>query len=165
MNISYLLIGGNEGDRTANLQRACDHISDSGCRILQASSVYETAAWGKTDEKPFLNQALQVGTGLDAWPLMQVLLEIEQKMGRVRLERYGARLIDIDILFFNDAIMNQPQLIIPHPEVPNRRFALVPMEEIAADYIHPVLHRSIAELLAICPDPLEVRKLKKSKLN
>ena len=162
MNISYLLIGGNEGDRAANLQQAVDHIEGSGCRILRTSSLYETAAWGKTDEAPFLNQALEIGTGLEAWPLMQVLLGIEQKMGRVRLERYGSRLIDIDILFFNDAIIDQPQLIIPHPQVQNRRFALAPMDEIAADYIHPVLGLSIAGLLAICPDPLEVKQLIKA---
>jgi len=158
MNISYLLIGGNEGDRAAYLQQAAEQIAGSACRILQTSSLYETAAWGKTDEAPFLNQALEIGTALEARPLMQVLLDIEQKLGRVRREKYGSRLIDIDILFFNDAIIEEPHLVIPHPRLQNRRFALAPMDEIAPDFIHPVLRRSIADLLAICPDPLEVKQ-------
>jgi len=158
MNISYLLIGGNEGNRMAWLADACAQIEESAGIILRLSSFYETAAWGKTDQDDFLNQALQVQTELDAPSLLFALLKIEEKMGRRRMEKWGSRLIDIDILFFNEEIIRLPELVIPHPEIQNRRFALVPMEEIAPLYIHPVLERSIRDLLAECPDKLDVKK-------
>lgn len=159
MNICFLLIGGNDGDRRGNLAKALENIEGSGGRILRRSSLYETAPWGKADQNDFLNQAVQVQTSLDAPSLMEELLKIEEKMGRRRLEKYGSRIIDLDILFFNDAIIDSPRLIVPHPEIQNRRFVLAPMEEIAPGYIHPVLHTSIRELLAICPDKLEVKKV------
>ena len=159
MNIAYLLIGGNEGDRSAYLQETTRRIGSLGSRIIRQSSVYETAAWGKTDQAAFLNQALIVETPLDAPALMQRLLAIEEQMGRVRTERYGSRTIDIDILFFNEDVIRLPWLIIPHPEVANRRFALEPVNEIAPDYVHPILQKTIHELLTLCPDKLEVKKL------
>jgi len=159
MNISFLLIGGNEGDRMDELAKACANIEGAGWTILRRSSLYETAPWGKEDQAPFLNQALHVRGNTDAPRLMDMLLGIEEKMGRRRLEKYGSRNIDIDMLFFNEEIIHSPRLIVPHPEIQNRRFALTPMEEIAPDYVHPVLHKSIRELLAICPDKLEVKKI------
>lgn len=159
MNISYLLIGGNEGDRAAHLAAARQHIAQMAGTLLQLSSVYETAPWGKPGQPYFYNQALQLETPLDAPSLIKVLLGIEEKMGRRRLDKYGSRIIDIDILFFNDAIIREPGLSIPHPEIPNRRFALVPMNEIAPGHRHPVLGLSVEELLAACTDPLEVRQI------
>jgi len=159
MNIAYLLIGGNEGDRSAYLQETTRRIQTPGARILRQSSLYETAAWGKTDQPSFLNQALALETPMDAPALMKSLLAIEEQMGRKRTERYGSRTIDIDILFFNRDIIRLPWLTIPHPEVANRRFALQPMDEIAPDYVHPVLGRTIRQLLAECPDQLQVKKL------
>ena len=159
MNISYLLIGGNEGNRLAWLADACANIEESAGLILRLSSFYETAAWGKTDQHDFLNQALQIQTSLDAPTLMFTLLEIEKKMGRRRMEKWGSRIIDIDILFFNEEIIRLPQLVIPHPEIQNRRFALAPMAEIAPLYIHPLLRKSIRDLLAECPDKLDVKKI------
>ena len=159
MNISYLLIGGNEGDRVASLAAARTNIEAAAGSIRTFSSLYETEPWGKTDQPDFLNQALCVETPLDAPSLMQTLLGIEEKMGRKRAEKYGSRVIDIDILFFNDAIIRQPGLVIPHPEVQNRRFALAPLEEIAPDLIHPVLGVSVRELLHTCTDPLAVKKI------
>jgi len=158
MNDSYLLIGGNEGDRKAGLAKARESIQKIAGPILQQSSIYETAAWGKTDQPDFLNQALLIRTPLDAPDLITALLGIEEAMGRKRVEKYGPRIIDIDILFFNMAIINTPRLIIPHPEIQNRRFALVPMNEIAPQFRHPKLNLTIHELLAICPDPLDVKK-------
>jgi 2-amino-4-hydroxy-6-hydroxymethyldihydropteridine diphosphokinase len=160
MNISFLLIGGNEGDSASQLAKACEKIEGAGCKILRRSALYETAPWGKTDQNDFLNQALQIQTSLDAPALMDTLLEIEKIMGRIRLEKYGSRIIDIDMLFFNEEIIHSPRLIIPHPEIQNRRFVLVPMEEIAPDHCHPVLRQSIRELLAACPDKGEVKRLK-----
>lgn len=144
------------------MEKAGELIERSGLRILQRSSIYETAAWGKTDQAPFLNQALKVTTSLEATALMDLVLGIEEQMGRKRLERYGSRIIDIDILFFNDAIIRLPNLVVPHPEVQNRRFALAPLAEIAPYLMHPVLHQNISDLLAICPDKLEVKKINQS---
>jgi len=159
MNISYLLIGGNEGDRVGSMARARAQIEKAAGPIRRQSSLYETAAWGKTDQPDFVNQALSVETKLDAPALLQMLLHVETQLGRVRTERYGSRIIDIDILFFNDAIIRQPGLVIPHPELQNRRFALAPLEEIAPAYVHPVLGVSVRELLINCTDPLAVKKL------
>ncbi|HTR28612.1 MAG TPA: 2-amino-4-hydroxy-6-hydroxymethyldihydropteridine diphosphokinase [Puia sp.] len=158
MNISYLLIGGNQQDRVARLASARGFIASAGGKILQASALYETAPWGKTDQPDFLNQALRVATEQDAPAWLLTLLDIEQKMGRRREEKYGPRIIDIDILFFNNSIIRLPRLTIPHPEIQNRRFALTPLEEIAPDLIHPVLGLTIRELLAECTDPLAVKK-------
>jgi 2-amino-4-hydroxy-6-hydroxymethyldihydropteridine diphosphokinase len=159
MNISYLLIGGNQGDREAALAEARAHLSSAAGTIRQASSLYETAPWGKSDQSWFLNQALQLATEAEPSALLKILLQIEEKMGRRRLEKYGSRRIDIDILFFNDAILRRPELIIPHPEIANRRFVLEPLDEIAPEYCHPVLRLSVRELLLACTDPLEVKKL------
>jgi 2-amino-4-hydroxy-6-hydroxymethyldihydropteridine diphosphokinase len=158
MNISYLLIGGNEGDRAAQLAAARGNIASAAGSLLQSSSIYETAPWGKPGQPDFFNQALKLETPLDAPSLMKTLLGIEEKMGRQRLEKYGSRIIDIDILFFNDAIIREPGLTVPHPEIPNRRFVLAPMNEIAPTYRHPVLGRSVQQLLDACADPLNVKK-------
>ena len=120
--------------------------------------MYETAAWGKTNQPSFLNQALELDTSLTAAQLIRCLLKTEKMMGRVRVEKYGPRIIDIDILLFNNEIHNNHLLKLPHPEMQNRRFALLPLAEIAPDVMHPVLNKSIVELLNECPDLLEVKK-------
>src|SRR4051812_13489308 len=113
MNIAYLLIGGNEGDRSAYLEETTRRMGTPETRVIRRSSIYETAAWGKTDQAPFLNQAIVLETSLDAPTLMRQLLTLEEQMGRVRTERYGSRTIDIDILFFNEDIIRLPWLTIP----------------------------------------------------
>ena len=160
MNTAYLLTGGNMGNRKDNLATACKHIGVQCGHIFNSSSLYETAAWGKTDQPAFLNQALEIQTELTAPQLLKKLLNIEKQTGRVRKEKYGPRIIDIDILLFNDEIHNFPLLKIPHPEMQNRRFVLVPLAEIAPEIIHPIFKKTIFELLAICPDKLEVSRLK-----
>jgi 2-amino-4-hydroxy-6-hydroxymethyldihydropteridine diphosphokinase len=159
MNKCFLLIGGNVGDSLAWLALARTNIERAAGRIVLASSVYQTAAWGKTDQADFLNQALLLETSMEAPALMTSLLELEEKMGRRRGEKYGSRIIDIDILFFNDEIISLPQLSIPHPEIQNRRFALAPMAEIAPEWIHPVIGRSIRDLLNGSSDPGNVKKI------
>ncbi|MGQ0738487.1 MAG: 2-amino-4-hydroxy-6-hydroxymethyldihydropteridine diphosphokinase [Bacteroidota bacterium] len=158
MNKAYLLTGGNLGDRKKNLSTAREFIGSECGAITVASSLYETAAWGNTGQPSFLNQALQIETALNARQLMRRLLKAEKQMGRIRKEKYGPRLIDIDILLFNDERHNYPLLKLPHPEMQNRRFALVPLAEIAPGMIHPVFKKTIKELLDECSDPLEVKK-------
>ena len=158
MNNVYLLIGGNVGNRLQNLRHAVDQLSSWGT-VVQHSSIYETAAWGKTEQPSFLNQALEYQTDLAPQALIRTILQIEEEMGRRRTEKFGPRIIDIDILFFNSEIVQEPHLTIPHPEIQNRRFALVPMAEIAPQLIHPLMHKTIRQLLQECPDTLDARKL------
>ena len=158
MNKAYLLIGGNLGDRERNFTIARGYVEKSCGRVIRSSSLYETAPWGKTDQPSFLNQALEIETELDAAHLIGQVLEIEKLMGRERKEKYGPRVIDIDILLFNDEKYDLPFLKIPHPEMQNRRFALVPLAEVAGDLQHPVFKKTISQLLKECPDKLEVKK-------
>ncbi|MBK5271596.1 MAG: 2-amino-4-hydroxy-6-hydroxymethyldihydropteridine diphosphokinase [Bacteroidia bacterium] len=158
MSKAYLLTGGNLGNREENLARARFLITQKCGSITNASALYETAAWGNTDQPLFLNQALELDTLLNARQLMRTILRLEQMMGRTREEKYGPRLIDIDILLFNDEINNYPFLKVPHPELQNRKFALLPLVEIAAGVIHPVFKKTITEMLNECTDPLEVKK-------
>lgn len=158
MNKAYLLIGGNEGNRQAHLNQAVQEIERACGKISLSSSIYETAAWGIHDQPSFLNQALLVNTPYESLALMNALLEIEEKLGRKRREKYGPRIIDIDILFFNEEIIDLPGLQVPHPELQNRRFALVPMNQIAPDLVHPLLKKTIRQLLDECEDTLDVKK-------
>lgn len=159
MNKAYLLIGGNMGDRKKQLKKAVVKIEKVCGKIALLSHFYETAAWGKTDQPSFYNQALVVDTTLPALELLDAILHIETSMGRRRVEKFGPRVIDIDILLFNDAHIHYPSLEVPHPELGNRRFALEPLNEIAPDVVHPLLKKTISRLLKECADTLEVRKL------
>lgn len=159
MNRAFLLTGGNLGAREKNLSTAAELLEKYCGKIVRSSSIYETAAWGKTDQPNFLNQVIEIETKLDPEQLMQEILKIEHEMGRVRKEKYGPRIIDIDILFFNDETIQQQDLTIPHPQLQNRRFVLIPLKEIAPDLRHPVLHKTISELLENCTDELNVNKI------
>lgn len=158
MNSAYLLIGGNLGNRESNLSKTCGYIEANCGRILRRSMIYETAAWGKTDQPDFLNQAIDLHTALSPFSLLESLLDIELKLGRQRGEKFGPRIIDIDILLYNDEIIREKDLVIPHPQMAQRRFVLVPLADIAGDKMHPVLGISISEMLKQCPDPLAVNK-------
>ena len=127
--------------------------------IVNQSAIYETAAWGKTDQATFLNQVVLVETELTARGVLERILIAEQEMGRMRKEKFGPRTIDIDILFFNDDIVQEDGLTVPHPQLHLRKFALEPLNEIAPDLKHPVTGKSIGEMLLECSDPLAVKKL------
>ncbi|RYY40925.1 MAG: 2-amino-4-hydroxy-6-hydroxymethyldihydropteridine diphosphokinase [Chitinophagaceae bacterium] len=153
---AYLLLGGNLGDRPALLAEARAAIAQRAGNVTRVSGLYETAAWGLEDQPAFLNQALAVETRLAPGALLQTVLSIEADMGRRRLERYGPRLIDIDILLYDDQVIDEPGLQLPHPQLPARRFALTCLAAIAPQVRHPLSGRSIAQLLAHCADPLPV---------
>lgn len=159
MNTAYLLTGGNLGKREDNLAKARALLAEHCGEISKTSSLYETAAWGKTDQPSFLNQALEIKTKLNARQLIRRVLKVEKMMGRVRKEKLGPRIIDIDILLFNDEVHDISFLKIPHPEMQNRRFVLIPLAEIAATVVHPVLKKNIIQLLDECPDKLDVKKI------
>ncbi len=158
MNKAYLLTGSNLNDRKKNLNTAKDLIELHCGKVIRFSSLYETEAWGKTDQPSFLNQALEIETTLNAKQLIRRILKVEKMMGRVRKEKYDPRIIDIDILFFNNETHEYSFLSVPHPEIQNRRFALIPLTEIAPDHEHPVLNKTVSQLLKECPDTLEVKK-------
>lgn len=160
MNTAYLLLGTNEGDRLKWLEFATDELEDSCGNISQKSSIYETAAWGIEDQPSFLNMAVKLETDLEPLELLEKTNIIEQKAGRQRVVKWGQRTLDIDILFYNNAVIDEPNLKIPHPEVQNRRFALIPLGEIAPLYVHPTLKKAVNELLIECPDKLSAKLYK-----
>ncbi|MFT3946122.1 MAG: 2-amino-4-hydroxy-6-hydroxymethyldihydropteridine diphosphokinase [Agriterribacter sp.] len=159
MNTAYLLTGGNIGDRKQNLEDAAAALAKEAGNVTALSGIYETAAWGKTDQPSFLNQCVGIETSLAPMDLLHIIMGIEKKMGRYREEKYGPRIIDIDILLYNGDIIDEPSLQIPHPQLVNRRFALAPLAEIASTVIHPVFNKTISELLFECKDVLPVKKL------
>ncbi len=160
-NKAYLLIGGNLGDREQKLAAARAQLAIECGQISASSPLYETAAWGLEQQPAFLNQALELKTRLAPGELLRRILKIETALGRVRKEKNGPRIIDIDILLFADQVVDEPDLKIPHPEMANRRFVLTPLAAIAPQLIHPVLKKTISELEELCTDKLEVIKIKK----
>jgi 2-amino-4-hydroxy-6-hydroxymethyldihydropteridine diphosphokinase len=152
----HILLGGNLGDRHANFNLAKQLIIKDLGEIVAESRLYETAAWGARNQPDFLNQAFAVSSALAAEVFLSGCLAIEDRLGRVRTERWGARTMDIDVLLVEDEIWDLPQLQVPHPRLHLRRFALLPLCDIAADAIHPIYSRKISEILAICGDKTAV---------
>jgi 2-amino-4-hydroxy-6-hydroxymethyldihydropteridine diphosphokinase len=159
MNNTYLLLGSNMGNCIELLSTAIEQIEKKIGALLLTSNLYATAAWGNTSQPDFLNQVIEVATQLDATETLKEILSIEKNMGRIRTIKNAPRIIDIDILFFNNQIINRSDLIIPHSEIQNRRFVLIPINEIAPQMIHPVLNKTIEQLLLQCPDQLAVKKI------
>lgn len=162
MNKIFLITGANIGDRKENLQTAAILIEEKIGIIIRSSSIYETEAWGNNDQPAFYNQVHIIESKFSAEEIMSEILKIEKQMGRIRTIKNAKRIIDIDILFFNDEIIYLPNLMVPHTEISNRRFVLMPLNELAPGLIHPVLKQSINELLSTCKDTLKVIPLPSS---
>jgi len=158
MNFAYLLLGSNLGDRFALLQRAKEEISSGIGNITRESSVYESEPWGFQSEQRFLNLVIRIETKCRPSQLLSEILRIENKLGRFRAvdQGYESRRIDIDILFYNDEIISEDKLTIPHPKIPERMFTLLPLSELDRFMIHPGSRKSISDLMRECPDTLNV---------
>jgi 2-amino-4-hydroxy-6-hydroxymethyldihydropteridine diphosphokinase len=159
MNFAYLILGSNIGDSLEILQSAVIAIETEVGDVAAKSDYYFTKAWGNTNQPDFINQVVKVETDLLPKELLEKILLIEKKAGRIRGEvKWQQRTLDIDILFYNDFIIEEPDLIIPHPYIQERNFVLIPLSEIAKDFVHPVLKKTILQLCEDCKDGLEVKK-------
>jgi 2-amino-4-hydroxy-6-hydroxymethyldihydropteridine diphosphokinase len=159
MNTVYLLLGSNMGNSKEQLLLATKIIEQEIGLVMNASSFYATAAWGNENQPDFLNQVLIIETHITSSLLLKKVLAIEKTMGRVRTVKNAPRIIDIDILFFNNEIIHTKILSVPHPEIQNRRFVLIPLEELTPSFIHPTLNKTINELVISCKDSLNVQKI------
>ena len=159
MNRAVILSGSNEGGLLKNLENAIDLISRQIGVVSKTSSVYETEPWGNTNQPVFNNQVIEVLTPLSAQSLMKTLLHIEKEMGRERKVKWAPRIIDLDILYYNNDIIQEEKLVIPHPHLHERRFTLVPLTELFPDMMHPVLKLRNKDLLAELKDNMMVKAI------
>ena len=160
MNKVVLLLGSNLGDGQLLFQQAISLIDERLGKLEIQSAIYQSPPWGFEHENDFLNQVLILETDLPAGEILQTCLQIEVDIGRKRTTQvYGARRIDIDVLFVNDEVMDTESLVLPHPRLHLRKFTLLPLLELIPDYVHPKLQKSIQELLVACEDNSEVRKI------
>ena len=154
-NKVILLTGSNQGNPRLQLSQACRNIATNMGDVVAVSQLHRTQAWGNTDQQAFLNQAIEIRTPFSPLMCLQKALAIEKSMGRTRNIKWEPRVIDIDIIFYNSQVINMPQLKVPHPHVQDRKFALACLAQIIQGYRHPVLGKSMKNLLAITPDTLE----------
>ena len=162
MECCYILFGSNMGDKEALFAQACLLINNRCGQVVRVSAAYESEPWGFEAEEWFLNRVIVVETEKTPEELLQQLLDIERELGRIRhpeIQGYTSRTVDLDLLYFGQRVINTDSLTVPHPRLHLRRFALVPMCEVAPDFVHPVLQLTQAELLQQCPDEGLVRRL------
>lgn len=159
MQQALLLLGSNQGNREALLENARNSLVQGVGEITRVSSLYETAPWGNTNQPDFLNQVIEINTLLSPEVLLKTTLRIEEQLGRYRSYRNAPRTIDIDILFYGNEIVQLPHLQIPHPRLQDRLFVLIPLQELVPQLVHPVLKKTVDELVEACADPLNVKKM------
>lgn len=147
MPIAYIAIGSNLGDRETNCERAIELIARQGITVSKRSTMIETNPWGLKDQPLFINMAIEIETRLKPEELLYLLKKIEKELGRTETGRWGPRVIDLDILFYDEIVIDIPELQIPHPHIASREFVLKPLVEIAPDKIHPILNKSVRILL------------------
>ncbi|OUV70035.1 MAG: 2-amino-4-hydroxy-6-hydroxymethyldihydropteridine diphosphokinase [Flavobacteriales bacterium TMED123] len=152
MNTIFLQLGSNMGEREAYLQTAIALIAEEIGSIQKRSKVYESVPWGVENQNNYLNQVIQIKSDFSAEDVLEKVLQIEHKIGRIRNEKWGERIIDIDILFFNDLIIEKEGICIPHIHLHNRKFVLIPLNEIGTNFMHPKYNKTISELLINCKD-------------
>ena len=152
MNIVFLQLGSNLGDRELLLKDAITAIKNRVGNIIKFSKVYESVPWRVEGQENYLNQILKVKTSLSADKVLSIVLDVEKQLGRVRIEKWGERLIDIDIIFYNDSIIETPELCVPHKHLHERMFVLTPLHNIAPEMVHPKYNKTIEELLNRCKD-------------
>lgn len=155
----YLLLGSNLGKKRETLEKASELLEQQIGPVVSKSSIYCTEAWGMDNVPLFLNQVLMVNSGLKPITVLRTILKIEMSLGRKRAIGYRNRSLDVDILYFGDQMVKHPDLTIPHPRIAERRFVLEPLVEIAPNFVHPVLSKTNSQLLALCSDPLMVKRL------
>ncbi len=154
----FLSLSSNLGDKKANIENACVLLEKNDIKIIKKSALYETEPWGEEEQPWFLNQVVEVATILHPQDLLEKTQDIEKELGRKKRKKWTEREIDIDILFYGKEILHKENLTIPHPFIEDRKFILVPLNEIASDFIHPILKKSMKELLHECNDLLQVEK-------
>lgn len=159
MQTSYILLGSNLGDKVKNLKKACELINRRAGKILRRSSLYLTESWGFKTSDTFINQVVEVKTNETPEQLLTILLSIENELGRKRqgTDEFESRVIDLDLLFYEDLTLRSTDLILPHPLLHKRKFVLIPMNELAPQWVHPGFGKTIAQLNAECDDHLKVQ--------
>ncbi len=159
-NQAFIALGSNLEDPLEKCREAATRLQAvSGISIEALSSYYKTEPLGQPDQPWYINAVAEIKTNLDPMVLLHTLLHVEKQMGRERTDKWGPRLIDLDLLFYGNSVLNIANLKLPHPEIPNRKFVLAPLEEIAPDHVHPVLQKTVRELLSELPDDLKVDRL------
>lgn len=156
LNIIIFSTGSNIGNRLSHLQFAEIEISKSIGKIINKSSIYESFAWGNTNQDNFLNQIIVAETNFNAFECLKLLQKIEKDRLRIRKKHWGPRTLDIDIIFFNNEIISSQHLTIPHPFIEKRNFVLLPLSEILSDFVHPISNKTINELLNKCKDKTHI---------